>query len=81
MLEAYVTRSIFQQRSEKKGFASFNELLNFFSKHKPPTVICLFERATERLINFKQQSQADFVGSKELFKCDISFPNSDTRHE
>ena len=41
--------------SQKKSFASFNELLNFFKKHRPPTptTMCLIKRVADNLINFQ----------------------------
>ena len=67
MLGAYVTRSIFQQRSEKRTSQASIELLNFF-KHRPPTAICLIERTADNLINF-QALVKKRLSKFELLKC------------
>ena len=55
MLGAYVTRSIFQERSEKTTSRASIELLKIFKKQffRPPTVICLVERTEDNLIHLQ----------------------------
>ena len=66
---------IFQQRSQT-DFVSNRELFKFF-KPKLPRAICLIERATDNLINFKQLSRKGLVSSS--YSSAIEFSNSSRR--
>ena len=65
----HTLRDRFFNSGQKKDFASFSELLNIFKKHRPPTAICLIERAADNLFNFQAViKKRGFASFDELLK-------------
>ena len=71
MIGAYHTWLTFHLAVKEKGFASFDELINFF-KHRLPTAACLIERTADNLINFQTAVEKRFSKFK-LLKCCVIF--------
>ena len=66
----HTLRDRFFDSGQKKSFVSFNELLNFFRKHRSPTAICLIEQAADDQINFQTVvKKRGFASFDELLKC------------